>query len=96
MAHQYFKTKYKEEVPCGTSCTVEERTLYVHHNESWDIVSFLDENGNYLLSFQDTVHPNLFEAMNSLSFPYKKEWFGELLDGIEMLNEEDRKIINKK
>jgi len=95
MAHQYFKTKYKEEVPCGASCIEEEHTIYVHHNESCDIVSFLDENGDYILSYQDTVHNNIFDAMNRLSFPYQKEWFGELLDGVEYLTEEDRKILNK-
>ena len=93
MAHQWFKMKYKEEVPCGSSCYEEEHTLYVHHNESCDITLFYDEKGNCILAYPDTVHPNIFEVMQSLSFPYKKEWFGELLDGVEPLTPEDRELF---
>jgi hypothetical protein len=95
MAHQYFKTKYKEEACDGGGCYEEERTLYVHHNESCDIVSFYDEKGKCVLSFTDTLENNIFDAMNKLSFPYKDKWFGELLDGVELLNDEDKKILNR-
>jgi hypothetical protein len=96
MAHQYFKTKYKEEVHYGAGCYEEEHTLYVHHNESCDIVSFYDDKGNCVLSFTDTLRNNIFDAIQRLNFPYKEEWFGELLDDVEMLNADDHKILDER
>jgi len=95
MAHQWFKTKYKTYAYHGAGCYEEEHTLYVHHNESCDLVLFYDEKGECILAFEDTLKNNIFDAMNRLNFPYKEEWFGELLDDVENLNDEDRKILNR-
>lgn len=95
MSHQWFKTTYKEEVPCGSSCFEEDRTLYVHHNHSCDIVSFYDQDGDYLFSYQDTVKNNLKDAIERLDFPYKEKWFEELQDGVSLLDAKDRELFNK-
>ncbi len=64
MSHHRIKTTYKEIVdPWGT---VEEKTVYADFNNSCDIVSFYDNSGNHILSVDDTLNNNLFEAMIKL------------------------------
>jgi hypothetical protein len=96
MSHIYAKTKYKEEVPAYGSCYEEEHTLIVHHNHSCDITSFYDEKGNCVLSYGYTVDNNIFDAMNRLTFPFKKEWNGELLDDVERLTKEDHEMMDNR
>jgi hypothetical protein len=96
MAHQWFKTKYKEYAYYGAGCYEEEHTLYVHINESCDITSFYNEKGECVLSYEDTLDNNIFDAMNKLVFPYKKGWFGELLDDVENLDDKDRELFKNK
>jgi len=92
MSHTFVKAKYME---LGAYGSEEWHTLYCHHNHSCDIVSFYNEKGECILSFGDTEHPNIFEVMDKLNFPFKDAWNGELLDGVQYLNEEDREIINR-
>ena len=64
MSHDRLKIKYKEEGPYGSEV---ERTLYCHHNHSSDIVSFHDDDGNYLFSYGDTgPTPTLMDAIIKL------------------------------
>ena len=90
MSHTRVKAKYME---IGAYGQTEWHTLYCHHNHSCDIVSFHNEKGNCILSYGDTEHPNIFEVMQKLSFPFKEKWGNELEEGVEYLTEEDRKLL---
>lgn len=80
MSSTYLKTKYNEE---GAHGRTEEKILYVHHNNSVDIVTFYDENGQYLIHVEDTLDNNLLDAINRL-------FLGKLEEGVELLTEEDK------
>lgn len=68
MSHIRVKTKYQTE---GAYGSIEERVLYADHNNSCDIVTFYDQDGNWLLSVEDTMDNNLLDAINRLYAPYK-------------------------
>lgn len=67
MSHVRVKTKYNVE---GAYGSIEERTLYADHNNSCDIVTFYDQDGNWLLSVEDTMDNNLLDAINRLYMPF--------------------------
>ena len=92
MSHYRLKTKYNEEGAYGST---EEHTLYAHHNLSCDYVTFFDEKGNVIMSIPDTLDNNLLDAINRIYNPFSdvKE-DKKYADGIESMNEEDRKICN--
>jgi len=89
MSHYRVKTKYETE---GAYGSVEVRTLYAHHNLSCDYVTFYDDDGSVIFSFPDTIKNNIFDAMKRLEHIHKSGT-QELNEGIEYLNEEDRKKL---
>lgn len=60
MSSIYQKIKYRESGEYGS---IIEKILYVHQNNSSDITTFYNENGDFLLSFEDTLGDNIFEKM---------------------------------
>jgi hypothetical protein len=63
MSHIRVKTEYQVQGAYGST---EKRTLYAHHNNSCDVVTFFDEDGTYLFSVEDTMDNNLMDAINRL------------------------------
>jgi len=90
MSHYRIKTTYNEEAAYGNT---EELTLYAHHNLSCDCVTVYDEKGRRLFSFGDTIDNNLLDAINRIAGGFFKPGTTELCDGVEFLNNEDRKIL---
>lgn len=83
------KTEYNIEGDYGST---EKLTLYAKHNNSCDVVTFLDENGKYIFSVGDTMDNNLIDAINRLYAPHKKSMSSEYIEGVERLNDEDKKL----
>lgn len=85
MSHLKIKTTYNQEGAYGST---DEKTLYCHHNNTVDVVTFYDEDGKLLFSVSDTLDNHLFDAMKRLFSPYKKD--GEhnykLKEGIKRAN----------
>lgn len=88
MSHIRVKTTYKVE---GAYGSVEKVTLFAHHNNSCDVITFYGGEGEVLFSIEDTMKDNLLDAINRLSAPYKNNSF-DLDEGIEHMNKEDKKI----
>jgi len=82
MSHIRVKTDYEVEGPYASTDTV---TLYCHHNLSCDCITFYDSNGDVapMVFCEWSSGNDLWDAMNRLWFPFKDEWNGELLDGVE-------------
>ncbi len=87
MSHYYLKTKYNEE---GAYGSIEEHTLYAHHNLSCDYVSFYNEKGECILSVPDTLDNNILDAMNKVIFPFTGRDL-ILEEGIEHMSIEEQK-----
>ena len=88
MSHYRLKTEYVSEGVYGNE---DSHVLYVHHNLSCDVVTFYNEDGTYLFSFDDTMKNNMLDAINRLAFPFNKD--GKMADGvISMTNEEREKF----
>ena len=85
MSHVKVKTEYQVEGAYGST---EKRTLYAHHNNSCDVVTFFAEDGTYLFSVEDTMDNNLMDAINRLYAPHKNTK-GELQDGVDFMDKED-------
>ena len=64
MSHTRIKTKYYETVDAYG--TVQEKTVYADFNNSCDIVTFYDDDGNSILSVEDVMKDNLLEAIIKL------------------------------
>lgn len=86
MSHIRVKTKYNTEGDYGS---IEEKTVYAHHNLSADYVTFYDEDGRVILSVPDTLDNNLLDAINRLYLPFKKEYSRELEEGVEYYYKEE-------
>lgn len=86
MSHVRLKTTYNISDLYGN---VEQRTLYAHHNNSCDIVTFYDEDGGVLFYVEDTMNNNMIDAINRL-FNYSDPKTG-LKEGVDYMNAEDRK-----
>ena len=84
MSHLRVKTKHEVQGPYGST---ELRVLYAHHNNSSDVVQFFDHNGKFLFSVDDTTKNNLFDAINRLYTPQRRD--GELNEGIEYMDSVD-------
>lgn len=67
MSSSYYKTKYYCEGNYGHN---DERLLYVQHNRSCDVVTFYDDDGEFLLSISDTIDNNMYDAIEKLYSPY--------------------------
>lgn len=89
MSHVRVKTKYYEEGPYGSEI---ERTLFVHHNNSTDYVYVYDDEGKCILSFNDTIKNNLYDAIVKAAGVVNH---GELPDGLEYMAPEESDIVNK-
>ena len=75
------KTTYKVEGPYAST---DIETLYCFHNMSCDCVTFYDSMGRVeSMAFCEWDGDDLWDAMNRLWSPYKDEWGGELIDGVE-------------
>ena len=85
MSHYRLKTNYNTEGHYGST---ENNTLYAHHNLTCDIVTFYDEDGEFIMAVPDTLDGNILEAINKLYAPFDND---KLVDGVEYMNEEDRK-----
>lgn len=85
MSHTDEKTTYFEEGAYGSTT---KHTLYMHMNNTCDITTFYDDNGNLIFSFSDTLDRNIFEAMIGLAWPKlsPKEF------KIENMSNEDREF----
>lgn len=80
MGNTRVKMKYKE---LGAWGATEERTLYCWHGDEG--MTFYEEDGRIASTYFSDDFPgeNLWSAMNTLSYPFKDEWSGELKDGVE-------------
>lgn len=84
MSHIRVKTTFQVEDGRGG---FERHTLFVHHNLSCDIVSYFNEDGQFLFSVEDTTSDNLLDAINATYAPQEKD--GTLSSGIEYMTKED-------
>lgn len=89
MSHTRVKIKYNIE---GSYGSIEERTLFAHHNHSCDYLTFYDQDGSIIMTIPDSIENNLLDAMNNLLRPFKSGSFNELCDGIEHLTVDDMKL----
>lgn len=82
MSHTRVKTSYSVMGAYGSTEKVE---LYCHHNHISDTVVFYWKDGNVVnMVFEEWKSGNdLWDAMNRLWFPFKKEWNTELKDNVE-------------
>lgn len=84
MSHYRLKTKYNSE---GSYGSIDEKTLYVHHNLSCDYVTFFDENGEVIMTIPDTIDNNLLDAVNRLYKPFTNG--KKFVDNVERMTDED-------
>ena len=86
MIHTKVKTTYAIQGNYGSTEIV---TLYCHHNHSSDTTTFYDEDGSITnMCFNEWETDNdLWDAMNRLYYPFKKNWGGELKDKVEYYNQ---------
>ena len=82
MSHTKVKTTYSV---MGSYGSTEKKELYCHHNHSCDCTTFYNKDGSVTsMAFEDWESGNdLWDAMQRLWSPFKDEWNGELLDGVE-------------
>ena len=92
MSHYRLKTKYNTE---GSYGSVDTKTLYAHHNLSCDIVSFYDEDGDCIISVEDTLENNLLNAINRLYAPFKEN-MRDYVDEVEPMTKEEREMISNR
>jgi len=95
MSQTYLKTEYQEEAYYGAGCYYEKHKLYARHNNSCDIVTIRDENGNTILSFNDTVDNNILDAINRLLWAWDDASVSKLTEGVEHMDKEEREKIFK-
>ena len=86
MSHVRIKTTFEVSAPFGTT---ETKTLYAHHNNSCDVVTFYDDSGKFMFSFEDTMPNSLMHAIHRLC-----ELRRDLMPGVEFMNDEDVKKCN--
>lgn len=86
MSHIRVKSKYIEEGSWGSEI---EKTIFVHHNLSCDIVTVYDENGNTIFNFSDAVKNNLYDAIVRSAGVVNH---GELPNGVEYMDDDDCKL----
>jgi hypothetical protein len=70
MSHLYTKIQYCQE---GSFGSFDEHTLYCHHNDCCDIVTFYRENGEPIFSFEDTLAGNIFDKMVEIIHDWNPE-----------------------
>jgi hypothetical protein len=82
MSHVKVKTTWEEMASYGGTTI---RTLYCHHNQSADTVTYYDEKGGVeCMDFESwSTGKDKWDAMQRLWYPFKDEWLGELKDGVE-------------
>jgi hypothetical protein len=94
MSHYYLKTEYQEEEFYSGGMDYAKHKLYAWHNNGCDIVSIRDENGDTILSFNDTVDNNILSAINRLVWAWDDARTNKLTEGVDhMTNEERGKIF---
>ena len=82
MSHLRVKTTYEVEGAYGST---EIGTLYCHHNNSCDIITFYTEDGEVAnMCFQEWSRgKDMWDAMIKLWSPFKDSSCKELQDGVE-------------
>lgn len=89
MSHTRVKTTYEESGPYGSTIT---RTLYCHHLDSNDTVTFYEDDGSIAcMQFEEWGLRDKWHAMTLLRFPYDE--IGELREseGVEWWHESEFK-----
>lgn len=86
MSHIRIKTKYLTE---GNYGSIDENTLFCHHNNCSDYVSFYYEDGTHILTVPDTIDNNILEAINRLYNYYNPNSENKLNEYIEFMAKED-------
>lgn len=87
MSHYRLKTKFNTE---GAYGSVEEHTVYAHHNLSCDYITFYDEKGDFIMTVPDTLDNNLLDAINRLYAPWKDN---KLVEDVEHMTQEESKEL---
>ena len=82
MSHTRVKTTFEQEGNYGSTEVVE---IYCHYNHSCDITMFHYKDGSIVeMTFQSWASgKDKWDAIQRLWFPFKEEWNGELLEGVE-------------
>ena len=83
MSHIRVKTTYNTE---GSYGSIEQHTLYAHHNLSCDYVTFYDSDGSFIMTVPDTIDGNILDAINRL---YNIGSTSKLEEGVERMSIED-------
>ncbi len=63
MSHKYRKTTYIEE---GAYASEDIKNLYMHQNNSCDVITIYDEDYNVIISFTDTTKRTFIQAFEEL------------------------------
>lgn len=82
MSHTRVKTTFETMGNYGSTDTVE---MFCHHNHSCDITTFFYKDGSVVdMCFEDwSSGKDKWDAVQKLWSPFKDEWNGDLLDGVE-------------
>ncbi len=88
MSSVRIKTKYVTEDSYGNNV---EHTIYAMHNNTVDVVTIFDEDGEPIMWIQDTVNNNILDAINRLFANYR-DTDGNLVPGIQNMDDTDRGI----
>ena len=86
MTHLMIKTTYQQ---IRDNDLTEQKTIYAHHDNVNDVISFYDENGIKFLCVDIRHESNVLDAINRLYNPSKN--LSKLDDGIEYANDNDLK-----
>jgi hypothetical protein len=63
MSHRYRKTTYIEEGAYGSE---DVKTIYMHQNNSCDVVTIYDEDFNVIISYGDTTRRTLMQGIREM------------------------------
>lgn len=86
MSHTRVKTTFEQSGSYGGTEVIE---IYCHHFHSTDTVDFYYKDGTVVdMTFECwSKGRDKWDAIQKLWFPFKDEWNGELLDGVEYYRE---------
>lgn len=77
MSYRRTKIEYKQ---LGSYGSEDKSILYCQESFSSDMTTFYTEDGEVVFSFDDTIHPNIMDAMISI---YKRDGKAEEISGLE-------------
>lgn len=73
MGSTYKKIKYND---TGNYGSTEEKYLYIQHNRGCDVTTYFDDNGEYILSYDDTLKGNIVDKICESH----NDWEGENME----------------